>query len=165
MIPIRHRIMIVAALMILAICTASPVSARQPVRVESVRFEEYQPGWIAIYYNLEADPGEYTVEVSFHASDGSGRTIKPSRVGQNIGPGITPGRGKRILWHVQSDFPEGLTEGQYVCQVSASQPRKIWPWLVGGGVAVVGGTAAALIIHHQNEPTTGTLTISLPDHP
>lgn len=154
-----------AALLLMVLCPASIVAARQPVRVENVRFEEYQPGWVAIYYDLEADPGDYTVAVSFHAADGSGKTIVPQRVGQNFGEGVTPGRGKRILWHVVSDFPGGLPEGQYVCQVSAMKPRKVWPWLVGGGAAIAGGTAAYFITQHQNEPTTGTLTISIPDHP
>jgi hypothetical protein len=155
--------LILLALVIMALIMTA--QAKQPVRVNNVRFEEYLPGWVAVYYDLEADPGEYCVALSFHTADGSGQVITPSKVGQNIGEGVTPGRGKRILWHVESEFPGGLPEAQYVCQVTAEKPRKLWPWLAGGGALVAGGTAAALIIHHANEPTTGTLTISLPDHP
>jgi hypothetical protein len=153
-------------LLVMLALLSTTAFANEPLRVENVRFDSYQPGWVAVYYDLLGEPGKYTVDLTFRSVGDKGQTIKPASVQQDVGKGVQPGRSKRILWRVEKDYPEGLPTDQFVAQVTAKKPGKLWPWLAGGG-AIVGGGVAAMMIqsNSEDEPSTGTLIISLPDHP
>jgi hypothetical protein len=106
---------------------SAAASAKEPLRVENVRFEEYQPGWVSVYYDLQGDPGTYTVDLAFRPAKGEGRVVTPVSVQQDVGKGVSPGSNKRILWRLEKDYPQGFPSDQYIALVTARQPGKMWP--------------------------------------
>jgi len=165
LVKVVSRSLPIACLLILLLCTV-PSFGKTPPKVTNVHFNEYQPGKVAIYYNLDGEKDKtYKVSVTFSPDGGLTYSIKPVSIFGDVGKGIQPGQNLKITWDMEKNYPYGVPPGKYICRVTAKEPDKVWPWLAGGGVLVAGGVAILLLQPEEEGPTTGTLVIEVPDHP
>lgn len=128
---------------------------------------------VTITYDLRGEKGEtYTVRFLLSTDGGETYDVEPQAVSGAVGPGVTPGSGKRISWRVQKDFPEGLPGAvQYrivasggdggragavwrsalvpgLGQFHQGQRTRGWLYVAATGLALSGVAAATL--RHQN---------------
>ena len=127
--------------------------------IENVRFQ-VQGSRIEVYYDLLGD-GTYNTSLRVHGLGKTPLTIPEGNLEGDIGAGVKPGDGKRVLWEpMWAEIPEQGTV--LVFEVVAHSERK-WPfraWHLLGGVAIAAGIAQAI---HVDEPTNGTIVLDIPD--
>ena len=80
--------------------------ARQ--KVENVRVEQVGED-VYIYYDLLGDEDKYQVKVRGSSDGGQTYTLPMKSVSGDVGKGVRPGRGKRIIWKALNDA--GALEG------------------------------------------------------
>jgi hypothetical protein len=129
-----------------------PPSTLAPI----VRTERADAGVVRIVYDLSGAAGTL-VTVSLEASNNGGRTfeIVPRALTGDVGPAVSPGAGKTIVWDTTKDV-EDLQLDRYVFRVRLVRPASTAapgspadaarPPVAGGGVPPAtpanGGTAA-----------------------
>ncbi len=89
------------------------ISADQPAQVftvpqgqiENVRFEQMTGGVLHVFYDLISEDPDAVFSVELHVSQDAGATFDmiPPSVSGDVGSGITPGVGKRIVWNAGRD--------------------------------------------------------------
>jgi len=74
-------------------------------RIDNVRFEQAAGGRIQVFYDLVASDPRSTFSVGLEVSADGGQTftVKPSTLSGDVGPGVAPGAGKRIVWDAGKD--------------------------------------------------------------
>lgn len=117
--------------------------------VENVRFEK-SGELIKIYYDLNA-PLDKLHDVRLYLRRESDMTFlhRPANISGDAGTIVIPGVGRRIVWDITKEFPEGLPGDDYYFVVEAEyvEPEGTFPWMwVGGGAALVGGIVGILLL-------------------
>ena len=97
---------------------ASVLSPLAGSRVENVRFEQVGDK-VVVTYDLLGPGEDYTVTLEASPDGGRSFTIFPKAVSGDVGEGVSPGRGKRIVWDVLEDMEE-LSGDRFVFAVTAS---------------------------------------------
>lgn len=140
-----------------------PFSHAQELGVRNVRFED-RGETIVIRYELSGRAGKkYTVSVQL--SDDGGRTfrIRLRSVFGDVGPNVSPGARKEIVWDLYDDFPAGLSGDDFVFAVDVvlqKDKSKMPYYLLGAGA--VGGLAYFLLKGRGNGDPKGSIVISVP---
>lgn len=103
---------------------------------------------IVVTYNLVGREDEY--EVALQLSTDRGETYQDLRetVEGAVGEEIAPGSGKKITWAALTDYPQGLSGGQYRLRVNteAMDDGNTLLWVLGSALAAgAGGTVALLL--------------------
>jgi hypothetical protein len=119
----------------------------QQVTVTNVSFA-LRGNKVIVYYNLNGPPGKtYNVALALRREGDSGFRFIPIAVSGDVGRGKFEGAGRKIIWSIYSDLPDGLEGNDYYFQVTASllkQGGLSWLYYVGGAV-LLGSTAAAVL--------------------
>ncbi|MBI3788828.1 MAG: hypothetical protein HY276_11315 [Ignavibacteriales bacterium] len=132
------------------------------LHIFNVRFETSQNDVLVTYNFLAAEPGNDGTRKSATNSDRQAYKItlvlkkehdesfsyNPREVIGDIGLGVREGQNKQIRWMLSKEFPRGLEGDDFYFVVLADpivQKSNIWLW-IGGSVAVIGGTVAALLL-------------------
>ncbi|MEW6487481.1 MAG: HEAT repeat domain-containing protein [Thermodesulfobacteriota bacterium] len=78
-------------------------------------------GVVEVAYDLSA---EVPCEVALVGSEDAGATFALRLKGAegDVGPAVAPGRGKKILWRIAVDYPEGLGDREVVLDIVAREP-------------------------------------------
>ncbi len=118
----------------------------QEVEVTNVAFSLVDSN-VVVNYNLSG-PKSRLYSVSLILRRESDRAFKfiPIDVTGDIGKGRFEGGDRKIIWHIYSDIPVGLSGIDYYFQVRATLlggGGASWLYYVGGAI-LVGGTAAVL---------------------
>jgi hypothetical protein len=88
----------------------------------------------------------------------------PIDVSGDVGKGNFEGNGRQIVWHLYSDFPDGLSGNDFYFQVSATLLNgggASWLYYVGG-VILVGGAAAAVLYKSDLIGKSGSIPFPAP---
>lgn len=87
---------------------------------ENVRFEQVGGGTVHIIYDLVSSDPRAVFLVTLDASQDRGATftVRPTSVSGDVGQGVTPGTGKRIVWESGRDV-ERLEIDQFRFRISA----------------------------------------------
>jgi hypothetical protein len=117
--------------------------------IENVHFEK-SGELIKIFYDLNA-PLDKLHDVRLYLRRESDMTFlhRPSHISGDAGTIVIPGVGRRIVWDITKEFPEGLPGDDYYFVVEAEyvEPEGTFPWIwVGGGAALVGGLVGILLL-------------------
>ena len=136
----------------------------QDLKVENVVFKD-RGETVEITYDLEGD-AEKNYEVTIRLSYNRGATFpfELRGVEGDAGRNVKPGDGKKVMWTVKENFPEGLRGENFVFAVTAQLQKNPvrWPYYVAT-VGVVGGLVyMGTRKHVRPPPTTGVFTISIP---
>jgi hypothetical protein len=161
---------------------ASQVFSSPQGKVENVRFEQTAAGTITVTYDLTSSDPTATFQIMLEVSRDGGKTftVQPKSVSGDIGQGVRPGPGKRILWEASKDI-EALVIDQFRFNVRAisgvaapvGAPRTApatttsvgrtgggssTRWIIIGGAAGAAGVAAALLGGKTTSITPTTTT-------
>lgn len=113
------------ATMILAVMVAPiTVHAADPV-VSNVRARQLDDGTkrVEVLFDLSGAPaGGATVTVAFSATGSAPYDIVPSSVSGHLGPGVTNGSNRRIVWDAGVDLPAETYGTTYRAAVTATDP-------------------------------------------
>jgi len=136
--------------------------------VEHVRFEK-SGELVYIYYDLNA-PIDKVHEVRLYLRRESELSFlyRPMNITGDVGTIVIPGVGRRIVWDITREFPEGLAGDDYYFVVEAEyvEPEGNFPWLwVGGGAALVGGVVTVLLLSGSGKETPPPPVTGFPDPP
>ncbi len=99
---------------------------------ENVRFEHVGAGTVHVFYDLVSSDPRAVFLVTLDASQdrGSTYTVRPMSVSGDVGQGVMPGTGKRIVWESGRDV-ERLEIDQFRFRISAQagqlEPQKVDP--------------------------------------
>jgi hypothetical protein len=156
------RILRAATATILTMCLAAtpPVDA-QGDRVENVIFT-VQDGQMHVTYDL-IGKGAYEVSLALLYPGGQRQAAAPKTVSGDVGKGVKPGSGKRIIWEAREDLA-GLAKRTYVLEVTATRRKGISRWVWAGAATVVAGASAAIatgVLAPGDDP--GKIMIDAPD--
>jgi len=118
----------------------------QEVEVKNVRFKQAKDSKVLVNYDLFGDASQkYLITLAIFRPD----TKETVPLGQknlagDIGNNVRAGRGKKIIWDLLKDFPNGLHGEGYVFTIDADaqKGRSKWPWVLGGLIISAGGAAA-----------------------
>jgi hypothetical protein len=182
---------VLAVALVVAIATTcwEPVLSAQTFitpkgEAQNVRFEQRESGIVEIFYDLiSSDPrAVFTVAVEGSQDGGSTWGMRPQTMTGDVGAGITPGVGKKIVWDSGKDMervqfnslrfrmvatggplasnakpvPAGQTQKPPANQSSGGGGGKKKWIFIGGGVAAAGATAAVLLGGGKAAPPTVT---------
>lgn len=86
---------------------------------ENLRFEQAAGGVVTITYDLRSDDPNAVFSIVLEVSGPSGAAITPASTSGDIGLGVRPGPGKRIVWAASRDV-EDLQVGQFKFNIRAS---------------------------------------------
>lgn len=126
---------------------------QKPV-VENVTFN-LKEEQIEIDYDLIGKKGKgYKVTVELKRELYPGFSIKPESVKGDVGKGVLPGEGRRIIWDFGKEFRPEMDAEDYYFIVSAKKPSMAWLYVLGGAVVAGGGTAAILMLTNKKEEVT-----------
>ncbi len=136
--------------------------------VENVRFEK-SGELVYIYYDLNA-PIDKVHEVRLYLRRESELSFlyRPMNITGDVGTIVIPGQGRRIVWDITKEFPDGLAGNDYYFVVEAEfmEPEGKTPWLwIGGGAALVGGVVALLIFGGSDDEKPPPVVTGFPDPP
>ncbi len=113
---------------------------------------------VVVTFDLLLPPGDdYTVRLSLQRSSSDTFRLVPSHVEGDVGKGITSGGGKKIIWDIMKEYPEGIEGSDFYFVVTAERNSgglPTWVWLAGGGAAAA---LIPLLLHHPAD-NGGTLT-------
>ena len=149
---------------ILFVITVSQIHA-QDVKVRNVTFIQMGK-LIIIRYDLDGGlDKKYKVNLSLSDDYGVTFQIKPKALRGNVGKNITPGNGKKIIWEMTKDYPNGLEGEGYVFAVDAELQKggNFISYLLGGGTVAV---IVYFVIQRgdggNGAPTKGSISITIP---
>src|SRR5262245_33679481 len=85
--------------------SASQVFVTPRGQADNVQFTQLAGGVVQITYDLISDDPRAVFSVTLDASDDGGQTwtLKPKSITGDVGPNVSAGRGKRILWEAGRD--------------------------------------------------------------
>jgi hypothetical protein len=118
------QVLVVLALLALA-------SGARGQSVENVSFEQTDDDRVVVTYDLLASPADpfvarteifYAVELVVSADGGATFPMRPVSVTGDVGEGVAPGAGKRIVWDALADVSR-LVGQSYVVKVVATPLR------------------------------------------
>jgi hypothetical protein len=145
------------ALMLLQAVPALARGSSDDPKVENVRV---QPAGkiVYIYYDLIGPPQQvYTVSVSLRSRRDSSYQYTPMNISGDIGSNVFSGMDWRVAWDASKEFPKGLKWEDYYFVVNARVYADQLPsggisteLLVAGGVAVVGGVVALILLNKKD---------------
>jgi hypothetical protein len=115
----RRAVLLLLMLAIARVATAQ-VFTTPKGEAENVRFEQVGGGTVNIFYDLVASDPRAVFLVTLDASQdrGSTFTVRPTSVSGDVGQGVAPGTGKRIVWESGRDV-ERLEIDQFRFRISA----------------------------------------------
>lgn len=127
-IPRLARALLSAALLLLLVSVSSAATGLSDIRVSE------DDGEIVIHYDL-AQPSdglkyEYDISLSAIFTDSTKHEIIPRSIHGDYGPGLSPGRNRRISWPILSDAGDYLN-GDLEVRLDAKVNR--WQWSEGDG--------------------------------
>lgn len=141
-----------------------PLSLRAAAAQEAVRDVSFQVQGqsIVVSYDL-VGKGEYEVSLRLLTDAGTRVAAAPSHLSGDVGRGIPPGSGKKIVWDALRDV-DALEGSDYVFEVRAARTGRIskWAWIGGLGVAAGAGVGAAVATGVLGEEK-GSIVIDVPD--
>lgn len=122
----RHQAVVwacIAAVAALGLAT-DPRAAGQVFRspqgtAENLQFEQAAGGVITITYDLRSDDANAVYSIVLEVTSAGGAAITPSATAGDIGAGVRPGPGKRIVWSASRDV-EDLQVSQFKFTIRAS---------------------------------------------
>lgn len=129
---------------------------RQGKPIENVRLHR-EEDQLVVQYDLVGGSDLYEVKVLLSTDGGTAFQALPEAVAGHVGEGITPGRGRQIVWRVLEDFPKGIPGSGNRLQVmtEAEGGGGIF-WVLGSAIVAGGGaTAAALLGVFEGGSTDG----------
>jgi len=136
------------------------------VLVRNVRFEASNQVVVVSYDLLGLVDREYKVTLTLKKEGDALFQYRPAATRGNIGIGRFAGRGRRIIWDISGDYPDGLEGNDYYFIVEAQQIQSessTLPWIVGGaGILVANIGMFVLLSSKENTsksveiPTTGS---------
>ena len=139
--PDRRSVWLACAVLIAVAATASANS--QPEVTDVTAQQRPNSTLVDIYYDVYDADGDQLV-VSAKCSDGAGgwETVSSTQYGSDIGPGVSSGQNKHIVWDAGIDMP-GHAGDDYVVRVTACDTGDIPGMvLVQAGIFKMGdGTA------------------------
>lgn len=118
---------------------------------------------IVIHYDLNAPKDkEYIVTLYLKRAGDETFSYKPRVITGDVGKGYYAGKDRKIVWDITREFALGLAEKDYYFYIEAElvkseiakvekEPEAVESgsnllYWIGGGVAVVGGVVAAILI-------------------
>jgi len=136
--------------------------------IENVRFEK-RSELINIFYDLNA-PIDKVHEVRLYLRRESDLSFlyRPMNMTGDVGTIVIPGVGRRIVWDITREFPEGLVGDDYYFVVEAEfiEPEGMNPWIwVGGGAALVAGVVGIILLSGSKDEPPPVITTGFPDPP
>ncbi len=137
----------------------------QEVRVSNVRFSLVD-STVVVNYNLSGPKSRpYWVSLILRRKSFQGFKFIPIDVTGDVGRGDFEGNSRQIVWHLYSDFPDGLSGSDFYFQVSATLldagGDASWLYYVGG-VILVGGAAAAVLYKSDLIGKSGAIPFPTP---
>ncbi|MGH2569064.1 MAG: hypothetical protein ACRDGA_12060 [Bacteroidota bacterium] len=170
----RHsrKLLTSALLMVVVLASGLPMNAavaQDSKQVTNVRFEVF-PDLILVYYDLGDDgvTGEgtaqsaskqYAVTLLLRKESDPSFSYTPKYINGDVGKLVSVGTNRKIQWNAAQEFPDGLEGSDYFFEVRAEPrvaPSNLTTWLLGGGAAILGGTALYLILSKGGPTTTGS---------
>ena len=109
----RFQSLLAAALLLLA---GAPAGA---ATVSNVAIAEGE-GAAEITYDLSA-AGPCAVALVGSEDGGESFELRVESAQGDLGPAVSPGRGKKIVWHIALDYPDGLGDREVVLEVVADE--------------------------------------------
>jgi len=114
----------------------------QEVEVKNVSFTQMDEIIVIKYDLIGKTNKKYTIDISLSDNYGTSFRITPRTVRGDVGKGITPGRGKKIIWEMTEDYPNGLEGEGFVFAVDATLQKsgggKTLYYELGAGVIATG---------------------------
>jgi hypothetical protein len=188
---IRSLVVVLAAHLLLV--PAAPLGAQTFVtpkgEAQNVRFEQRDSGVVEIFYDLISSDARavYNVVVEGSQDNGASWGMRPKTMTGDVGPGVTPGAGKKIVWDSGKDMERiqfnslrfrmvatggplaanakpAATAGASPAQAAVNQPSsggggsKKKLLIIGGSVLGAGATAAVLLASGKASPPSVTGT-------
>ncbi len=127
--------------------------------VKNVHFE-VTGELVRVYYDLLGPKSQpYRVSLTLHREGDPKFIFRPDHVMGDANTVIFPGEKRRITWDFFRDFPDGLQGNDFYFTVEAQMmesPGGLSPlYWIGGGVAVLGGVLAIVLLSKgENSPPT-----------
>jgi len=147
----RPLFLIVLFLMAISVSlTYSAAVGQQKRVVNNVRFTIYG-SLVTINYDLQGDPeARYSVSLILRKESDSTFRYSPKELTGDIGLGKYAGRGKKIVWDISDEFPQGLQGSDFYFVVNAKEVEGrsstgILTW-IGAGAAVIVATVTYIIV-------------------
>ena len=137
----RARILALGALLAAPVLWAGPPALGAAPEVTNVVAVQREGAFIVdIAYDLvDADGDSVWVSLLFSLDGGASFPVLCENVSGDVGPGVTPGSGKHIVWHARRDVP-GLELAAAVVRVRADDAPyptiAAWYRLSDGGTLV-----------------------------
>lgn len=147
MVPWRPVCLLLACLLMAEPVASSLAYAGEDVAVKNVRFE-VSGDRILITYDLAAPPEQnYTIRVTLRRKQLPSFEYVLKTVTGDVGEGKFSGSGRRVLWEIFRDYPNGLEGDDYYFHIEATMISRGSNFLyyLGGGAAVVGAVAYLLL--------------------
>lgn len=96
-----------------------PIVSAQAATVSNVAIVEGE-GAAEITYDLSA-AGPCAVALVGSQDGGETFALRVGGAEGDVGPAVSPGRGKKIVWRIAADYPEGLGDREVVLEVVAQE--------------------------------------------
>ncbi len=140
-----------------------PLNAQQ---ISNVNFEIVETHAV-VYYDLSGDDNtEYEVSLILKREEADAFVFEPKTLSGDFGKKISPGKKKRIVWAMQSEYFIDPEVKDFYFEVVAKEPSSKSFWYYISGIALAGGaTAAILISNHKDTPAAVESIGSAPDRP
>ena len=122
---------------------------------------ELERDQVIILYDL-VGKGSYMVTIHLSEDAGLSFPFQLKSVSGDVGEGVEPGQGKKVVWDCLRDM-EDLKGRGIVFEVRATrlQERRTWPWLLGAGVVGAAGWGVNEWIGRHDEK--GKIQIDIQD--
>ena len=138
----------------------------QGLQVSDVRFED-KGETVLVFYDLDGPTGKkVTINLLLSDDYGESFSIRPKTISGDVGKNVSSGIGKKIIWHIKKDYPNGLQGEGFVFAVDAEtrKSRSKLPYILGGSVVIIGGAVyfATKSSGEESASTTGSIIIDVP---
>src|SRR5204862_6931124 len=122
-----------------------------------------------IHYDLvaPADAG-YIVSVFLKKESNRAFSYSPRNLAGDAGEGKFAGAGKRVVWDIKKEFPQGLTGADFYFVVNVTPVESgsnILLWVGAGVAAVAAGVAAVLLFSKASDDQPGGSSGGFPSPP
>ncbi len=143
--------------------------AEDDTAVKNVHFE-VTGELVRVYYDLAGPQNQpYRVLLTLHRQGDPKFIFTPDHVTGDAKTVVFPGLKRRITWDFFRDFPDGLQGNDFYFTVEAQMlesPGGISPlYWIGGGVAVVGGILAIVLLSKGESTPPATTPSGFPSPP
>jgi len=120
------------------------VPAQDGPKATNVRFD-ISANQVIITYDLRGRADEtYGVNLTLHKEKDNSRTYRPRLISGDVGRNVAPGEGRKIVWDLRKEIPNGLEGSGYYFVVAVEKEGSGFPWWTGA--AVVGAGLIGLLV-------------------